>query len=195
VVVADVSDNSGGGAPSDSTFVLQALLQRGIENAGVAMIWDPIAVHVATAAGLGATLDLRLGGKMGPLSGDPLDLRVTVTGIVENMTQDWPQQGRALNRPCGNAVALRANGVDIIVNSLRTQVLSPQVFSHLGVDPRQKRLLVVKSAQHFHAAFAPIAAEILYMTAPGVVAPLYTELPYQRADRNQYPWVDDPFAA
>jgi microcystin degradation protein MlrC len=195
VVIADQADNSGGGAPGDSTFVLRAMLERGIENAGVAMIWDPVAVHVAMAAGKGATLDLRLGGKMGPTSGDPLDLTTTVTGIAENMSQDWPQQqGRSLNIPCGDAVALHTKGIDIIVNSLRKQVFSPQVFSNLGVDPSTKRLLVVKSIQHFYAAFAPIASEIIYMAAPGAVAPRFTEIPYKRANVNMYPWVDDPFA-
>jgi microcystin degradation protein MlrC len=195
VVVADQSDNSGGGAPGDSTFVLRALLERGIENAGVAMIWDPIAVQVAMSAGRGATLDVRLGGKMGPMSGDPLDLTTTVTGIAEGLSQDWPQRGKSLNIPCGDAVALHVNGIDVIVNSLRKQVFSPQVFSNLGIDPRERRLLIVKSAQHFYAAFSPIASEVIYMAAPGAVAPRFKEIPYKRASLDKYPWVDDPFAA
>lgn len=194
VVLADQSDNTGGGAPGDSTFLLQALLERGIENSGVAMIWDPIAVQVAMSAGKGATLDLRLGGKMGPMSGDPLDLRVTVSSIVENMVQEWPQQGKALKMPSGDAVALHSNGIDIIVNSIRKQVFSPQVFSNLGVDPLKKRLLVVKSTQHFYAGFSPIASKIIYVAAPGAVAPRFKEIPYKRADLNKYPWVDNPFA-
>ena len=71
VVVADQADNAGGGAPSDSTFVLRALLERGVTEAALGMVWDPIAVKVAMSAGEGAQLDLRLGGKMGPMSGDP----------------------------------------------------------------------------------------------------------------------------
>jgi len=157
-------------------------------------VWDPIVVQVAMSGGVGATLDLRLGGKMGPASGDPLDLTVTVTGVVQNMIQEWPQQGEPLLMPCGDAVSLHCNGIDIIVNSKRGQVFSPQVFSNLGVDPLQKQILVVKSSQHFYAGFAPIASEIIYMAAPGAVAPRYTEIPYQHVDRNKYPWVDDPFA-
>ena len=61
VVIADRADNPGGGAPSDSTFMLKALLERGIDNAGLAMMWDPIAVQVAISGGTGSTLDLRLG--------------------------------------------------------------------------------------------------------------------------------------
>lgn len=194
VVVADQSDNAGGGAPSDSTFVLQELLERGVENAGLAMIWDPIAVQVAMSAGEGATLDLRLGGKMGPMSGDPLDLRVTVTRIIEDMTQEWPQKEGTLRVPCGDAVALHCQGIDIIVNSERGQVLSTQVFSNFGIDPLSKRLLVVKSTQHFYAAFGPIASQVIYMAAPGAIAPLFREIPYERVDMNKYPWVDNPFA-
>jgi microcystin degradation protein MlrC len=193
VVIADRADNAGGGAPSDATFILKALLDRGITNAGVAMMWDPIAVRVAMSGGEGAMLQLRLGGKMGPMSGDPLDLTVTVTGIIENMIQEWPQQGEALKMPCGNAVSLHCNGIDIIVNSERTQVFSPQVFGNFGIDPLQKRLLVVKSAQHFYAGFAPVAAKIIYLAGPGAVAPRFKEIPYRRVDLNKYPWVDNPF--
>ena len=193
VVIADRSDNAGGGAPSDSTFVLEALLERGIDNVGVAMIWDPIAVQVAISAGKGAEIDLRLGGKMGPMSGEPLDLTVMVTGIVENMTQEFPQRGKPISISCGNSVSLKCQGIDIIVNSIRTQVFSPQVFSQLGINPLEKRLLVVKSTQHFYAGFSPIASETVYMAAPGAVAPRFKEIPYKRVDLNKYPWVDNPF--
>lgn len=193
VVLADQSDNPGGGAPSDATFALRALLDRGVTEAGVAMIWDPVVVHLAKAAGEGARLNVRLGGKMGPMSGDPLDLEVTVTGVIEGMQQEWPQQdGPPLQVDCGDAAAFHCRGIDIIVNSNRSQVFSPQVFSHFGIDPTAKRLLVIKSTQHFYAGFAPIAGEILYMAPPGAVAPLFTQIPYRRVDRNKFPWVDDP---
>src|SRR4029079_19171195 len=78
VVLADVSDNAGGGAPNDSTFILRRILERGIGNAAVGCIWDPVVVSVAFETGEGVTTDLRIGGKMGPMSGDPLDLRVRI---------------------------------------------------------------------------------------------------------------------
>ena len=194
VVVADQADNAGGGAPSDSTFVLRALLERGATDVALGMIWDPVAVQVAMSAGVGATLDLRLGGKMGPMSGDPLDLRVTVTGVIPDMKQEWTQTEGTVAIDCGDAVALRCQGIDIIVNSSRGQVFSPTVFSNFGIDPRAKRLLVVKSTQHFYAGFAPIADDIIYMAGPGAIPPLFRDIPYQRVDLKKYPWVDDPFA-
>jgi microcystin degradation protein MlrC len=194
VVVADQADNAGGGAPSDSTFALRALLARGVTDAAVAMMWDPIVVGLAFAAGVGATLQVRLGGKMGPMSGDPLDLTVEVIGLMRDLTQEWPQQDGVIRIPAGDAAALRCAGIDIIVNTRRGQVFTPQVFSALGIDPLSKRLLVVKSTQHFYAGFAPIASEIIYMAAPGAIAPRFRDIPYQRADLHKYPWVDDPFA-
>jgi microcystin degradation protein MlrC len=195
VVVADQSDNAGGGAPSDSTFALQALLHRGVTGAALALMWDPVVVQLACAAGVGAQLDVRLGGKIGTASGDPLDLSVRVAGIVRELVQHWPQQdGGAIAVPAGDAVALHCQGIDAIVNSKRSQVFSPEVFTTFGIDVSQQRLLVVKSTQHFFAAFAPIAAEIVYMAAPGAITPRIKEIPYQRVDRDKYPWVDDPFA-
>jgi microcystin degradation protein MlrC len=195
VVMADQADNAGGGAPSDSTFILRALLERGVTNAGVAMFWDPIVVQLARAVGPGATLTVRLGGKLGPMSGDPLDLTVTVKGVIPNMIQHWPQQGGApLPRSCGDSVALTCNGIDIIVNNKRGQVFSPEVFTNFGIDVGQKQLLVVKSTQHFYAGFAPIASEIIYTAAPGAIAPIMEQIPFTRVDLHKYPWIDDPFA-
>jgi microcystin degradation protein MlrC len=183
IVLADVSDNSGGGAPNDSTFILKALLERGIENTAIACIWDPVAVMVAMEAGEGAEFDLRLGGKMGPMSGDPLDLRVKVTKIRPNAIQSFGR-GKA---KLGDAVALHTQGLDIVVNSHRTQTFSPEAFSNLGIDPVTKKALVVKSMQHFYADFAPIAAKILYVAAPGAMYPNFNELPYKRVNRNIWP--------
>ena len=85
VVLADGADNPGGGAAGDSTFILKRLLERGIGNACLGPLWDPIAARVAFEAGVGARLNLRIGGKIGPLSGDPLDLQVTVKALCSDM--------------------------------------------------------------------------------------------------------------
>lgn len=195
VVIADATDNPGGGAPSDSTMALRELLARGVTNAAIAMMWDPVIVNIVMSTEVGAKLDVRLGGKLGSMSGDPLDLEVEVVGIIPQMLQEFPQPGRApLAYPCGDAVALRCKGIDIIVNSLRGQVFSPHVFTNFGIDISQKQVLIVKSTQHFYAAFAPVASKILYMNAGGALQTDYPNIPYQYDHRHQYPWVDDPFA-
>jgi microcystin degradation protein MlrC len=195
VVVADRADNAGGGAPSDSTFVLRELLNRKVNNVAVALIWDPIAVQLAMAAGVGAELQLRLGGKIGPTSGDPLDLKVKVEGIVPNLIQQWPQNNGSMPNACGDTVCLRCEGIIIIVNSIRTQVLGTELFTAFGIDPKQLHLIVVKSTQHFYAAYAPIAAEVIYMDGPGTLNEDMTQLDFKRVDKSKFPWVDDPLGA
>ncbi|MBX3081953.1 MAG: M81 family metallopeptidase [Anaerolineae bacterium] len=195
VVLADVSDNAGGGAPSDSTFVLKRLLERGITNVALGCIWDPVAVSVTMDAGVGARLEMRIGGKMGKMSGDPLDLHVTVTGIAENAVQYFGPDESKQVVPVGHSAALHVNGIDIVLISTRTQTFSPHVFTNVGIDPTAKRMVIVKSTQHFYARFAPIASHVLYISATGAVQPDFKSIPYQFASHNRYPLVDDPLGS
>jgi microcystin degradation protein MlrC len=183
-VLADVADNSGGGAPNDSTFILRRLLERAVENAAIGCIWDPVVAAVAQEVGEGVELDLRIGGKMGPQSGDPVDLRVRIGKIARQATQRFG----AGTAPMGDAVALHAaRGLDIVVISHRTQTFSPEVFTNVGIDPTRKHILVVKSMQHFYAGFAPIARLILYVSAPGALVPDFKQLTYRKARRDLWP--------
>ena len=178
VVIADSSDNPGGGAASDSTFLLRELLERGVEDAALGMLWDPQAVLIAADAGVGARVPLRLGGKVGPLSGDPLDVKAEVLCIRSDALQK-NYNGEQVD-PIGLAAALRVGGVEIVVNSLRRQVFSPECFTELGVDAGRKALLVVKSSQHFRTAFDPIARATIYCDAPGSLNTDLSRMPYRR---------------
>lgn len=192
VVLADGADNAGGGAMSDSNFVLQALLDAGVGNFAIGCYWDPGAVALCRSAGVDAILDLRIGGKCGPMSGDPIDLRVTVRAIVENHSQF----GLNARFPFGCGVWVQADdGVDIVLVSQRCQVLAPEAFEGLGIKLGDKRLVVVKSAQHFNATFGPLAAEVLYAGVPGSTAKDCTTIPYKTRSLNYWPLVEDPWKA
>ena len=192
VVVADQSDNPGGGAPGDSTFALRWILEHQVQGVGMAIFYDPEVVKTAKKAGVGATVSVRLGGKTGVASGDPVDLEALVGAILPNYVHGLPQRvGRPMQFPAGDVVALRCGSVDLLVGSERCQCFSPQIFQDAGINPRKKRLLVPKSAQHFYDSFAEIAAEVIYMSAPGAVAPDPRGISYQKLDtRNRYPWDD-----
>jgi len=192
VVLADIADNAGGGAPSDSTFILRELLERGVADVGVGPVWDPVTVQLAFAAETGAMLTLRLGGKMGPDSGDPLDLTVRVKGLVRDLFQRWPQLDGYAEMPLGDAACLHVEGIDVIVVSLRDQAFGLELFTAFGVDPRKKRLLVLKSANHFRAAYDAIAREVIYVDANGALPSDPRAIPYTRFDTQAFPWIDDP---
>lgn len=189
VVIGDVSDNTGGGAPGDSTFILAELLRRGVGDVALAMLYDPVAVSIAASAGEGAVLDLRVGGKLGPMSGQPVDVRATVVRLVRGAVQRW----YGSHNPLGDVAVVHAAGIDIVLNNLRAQAFTPDVFRDLGIAPEERRLLVVKSSQHYRAAFAPIAAEVLDVAAPGAIQPDFAALPLRRVSRPRWPFDADPW--
>lgn len=185
IVIADGSDNPGGGAACDSTFLLRALLERRVDNAALGMIWDPQACEIAADAGVGARLPLRIGGKIGPMSGAPVDVEVEVLAVRDDARQ------RGLNgeltERLGLAVALRAGGVDIVLNSIRQQVFSTECFTELGIDLQSKALVVVKSIQHYRASFDKVAAASLSCNAPGSLDVNLQNLSYRHLRRPIWP--------
>lgn len=164
-VIADTSDNAGGGAASDNTDFVRLLLERDVQNTLVGPIWDPVAVQICFAAGLGCRLALRFGGKSGPDSGDPVDATVEVIGLLRSAWQSYDRS----QVPLGDAAAIRIGGLECVLISSRTQALGRELFTNFGIDPASKQVVVVKSANHFRAAFGPIAAQVLYADGKGNV--------------------------
>lgn len=187
-VVADVWDNPGGGVAGDNTVALRAIIASGLDRVGVATIWDPQAAAFALAAGEGAVLDLRFGGKAGSASGLPIDARVEV---LRTTGSGWQSFGKS-QVPLGVAAVVRIVGteIDIILNTNRTQTFEPDIFSNLGIDYAGKQLLLVKSTNHFYAGFAPIAREVLYARVPGPYPDDPRVTDYRKLTRPIWPRVD-----
>lgn len=178
VVIADGADNAGGGAPSDSTFVLKRLIARNIQGAVLGPLWDPGAVALAFEAGEGATLPLRIGGKVAPVSGDPVDATVTVVALRRNSRQSG-LSGSIEN--LGDCAVVAIDGVQVMLTSRRTQAFNTDLFTNMGVDLGSQRIVVVKSSQHFFASFSRIAVKVFYSNAPGTLASDLRTLPYRKA--------------
>ena len=189
VVMADVADNPGGGSMSDSTFVLRGLVDHGVGNTVVGLFWDPGALDICLNAGEGAELDLRLGGKCGPESGNPVDLRCKVRVIRDQHAQTG--LSGSIDQ-VGTAIWLESAGIDIVLSSIRSQVFSPDIFTGLGIELSSRRLVVVKSTEHFAAAFADIASQLLYVDTPGALNQDFAKLPYTRRDGTYWPRIDTP---
>ena len=189
VVLADVADNAGGGAPSDSTFVLAAAIERGMSGILTGYYWDPLAIRFCEEAGEGANMRLRVGGKCSRESGDPVDLNVTVRKILHDGTQSFGDATMAM----GIVVWLSTDGgIDLILTSNRTQVFHPNGMTQLGIDPNAYRGIVVKSSQHFYAGFAPLAASVQYISAPGAIPPDFETIPFEKFTDSYWPKVENP---
>lgn len=185
VVIADVCDNAGGGAPSDSTFLLEALLERNVGNAAVALLWDPGAVNIAADAGDGARLTLRIGGKTAVTSGRPLDVDAEVVRVLDSAHQHG-MDGNSLDA-LGRSVLLRIGQVQVVLNSRRQQVFSPDCFTQFGVRLAEQRILVVKSTQHFAGQFRGVSSRFIYCQTPGCLTVEFGTLPYRNLRRPIWP--------
>jgi microcystin degradation protein MlrC len=186
IVLAEPADNAGGGAPSDNTTIVKHLIEREVNSALVGPIWDPVAARLCFGAGEGAELPLRFGGKIGPASGLPVDAKVTVIGLARDCWQSFGPTRVGL----GDCAAVRIGGVEVVLISNRQQALGLELFTNLGIDPRTKKLVVVKSTNHFMAAFGPIAKKVIYVETDGPLSRDYRKVPYTRIHRPIWP-IDD----
>ncbi|WP_404406136.1 M81 family metallopeptidase [Pelagibacterium halotolerans] len=188
VVIADMWDNPGGGTAGDATIVLAELLKRGVSNAAVGTIWDPVAVQICMAAGEGAHIPLRFGAKSAPGTGDPIDAHVRIARVVPKAEMRFGDSFV----PMGDCALIEVDGIDVILNSTRAQSFDPSLFSALGIDPEAKDVLVVKSTNHFYDSFSRIASRIIYCAAGTPYPNDPAKTPYRKARQDIWPMVADP---
>jgi microcystin degradation protein MlrC len=190
VVLADIADNTGGGAAGDGTEILRELLRVEAPSATVACIWDPEAAAACTRAGRGATLTLAIGGKIDDRHGLP----VTMTGRVSAVSNgNFVHKGpmlRGLPGRLGPTAVLQSGGVKVILISHRWQTLDPEMIRLVGIDPTRERIVVVKSTIHYRAAFEPIAARIIEVDAPGLSSSNLDRFAFTHVRRPIFP-LDD----
>ncbi len=179
IVLADRWDNPGGGVGGDSTFLLRTCIARPAIEAALGALWDPLAVSLCASAGVGASFDLRIGGKSGPGAGEPVDVRVTVTGLCSNLDVPFATSRVSL----GAAAAIQTGNLDIVLAAKRVQTFHPGIFERMGIRLAAKKVVVVKSASHFHTAFSTIAADIIYVNCGGPYPPDPTLIPYTKIRR------------
>ncbi len=185
VLLADTSDQPGGGAPGDSTYLIEAMLKRGLTDACYAPLWDPIATFYCFQAGVGAKFNLRIGGKASIFSGRPLDLDVEVKYLERNAYQEWID-GERLH--VGDiAVVETTGGFQIMLAKERASVYHPSMFTLHGMDFMKKKIVCVKSLYRYYDFFSPICSEMILVATPGACNPDWSKWPYKRLQRPIWP--------
>ena len=190
IVFADRWDNPGGGVAGDSTVMIETLLKHPDIPAAIGALWDPVAVSLCRAAGVGARIPLRFCGKATPQSGSPIDAEVVVKGVSDELMIPFEESVVSL----GPAAAISIGELDVVLVSGRAQTFSPPAFTKLGIDLARKKIVVVKSSNHFYAAFAPIAAKVHYLNTGGPYPYDATKVEYRKARRplaplDSHPWL------
>jgi len=180
VVIADTQDNPGCGGTGDTTGMLAALVRNNAQKAGLCVLTDANAAAAAHAAGEGAEITIALGGCI-PFPGvEPFHGTFRVAKL---------SNGRFLCKgPCvggreaalGPTALLTIGGVSVVVASKRMQAYDLEIFRHLGFEPTEQKILVLKSTCHFRADFEPIAERVLIAVAPGAHLVDAREYPYTK---------------
>jgi microcystin degradation protein MlrC len=189
IIVADYADNPGGGTYGDSTALLAALLDAGVSDACFGPMVDPGTVAQLQGHALGDRVQIQLGGKTDPrFGGTPLALTCTLVSL--HATGNYIGSGAmigGLHRSWGPTAVVRVDGIEILVVSIRAQMLDLQQFLAFGIEPEQKRIVALKSMQHFRAAFEPIAGEVIVCDSGALCTVDYAVLPFSKVPRPVFP--------
>ncbi len=187
VVIAEKSDNPGGGAPGDSTHVLWELIKNQVRQAAVCTIKDPETVKQAVAAGVGSVIDVRLGGKASKLGDVPVVGKAYVKSISDGRYTIISPMGSGAKFDTGPSVGLLIEGVDVTVISGTMQALDAQQMKLNGFDPLDYRIIVLKSANHFRAWWTDVASLIIDCDPPGIASNDLTTFTFTKKNRKLYP--------
>lgn len=185
LILADVSDNPGGGADGDATHLLGALIAGGAERIGAALVNDRAALEACLAAGAGAELTLSIGGKRSYLSGPPLVMHGKVAGLAQSVGPG--PNDAALAAAVGPIARFATPACDVILCGERREALWPGLFEAVGARLRDYRFLVLKSSNHFRASFEPLADEVLSVGSPTAMNPDLAAMPFRRVPRPMWP--------
>lgn len=193
LVLADLSDNPGDGAYADSTALLAALdhaygRAKAPPETLFGALHDPRAVEAAWQAGEGQTLEMAIGGKADPhFGGGPFIATVRVKRLGDGKYRVESPMWEGVEQSCGRCALLEIGAIELLVTSLATQALDLGIFRSLGADPAAKRVVALKSTQHFRAAYGPIAGAIHLVDSGGLTSPDLSRLTYRRVPRPIHP--------
>jgi len=189
VIIADAADNPGGGGSGDSTFILSALIKAKANNVGMAIIPDREAVQLSINAGVGSKITLNLGGKLGTkeTSGGPVQITARVKTITDGQFINKGPMRKGILNKIGRTVVLDVDGIEIIVPENRMQPIDAEIFRRVGIEPSEKKIIVLKSVVHFKASFGPMAKKILAVNTPAYASMDFESLNFKHIQRPIYP--------
>ncbi|HZP88685.1 MAG TPA: M81 family metallopeptidase [Burkholderiales bacterium] len=197
ILLLDHADNCASGATQDTMYVLRQALAMGLSGIAVGPVRDPQAVAQMVAAGVGARVTLKVGGKMDMPAidqrGEPLELTGVVRAITDGEYTITGPQFHGMRCYMGRTVVLDTGAAEIVVSEKNQEPWDRGVFTSVGVDPTHKRFLLLKSRMYFRPVFLPIAKGMVFCDSIGVGSSDWTQFQYKKLRRPIYPL--DPFPA
>jgi microcystin degradation protein MlrC len=191
IVLLDHYDNCASGGTMDTTVVLAEILRQGLEDVAAFAIYDPAAVQQAIAAGIGAKVTLSIGGKIKmpaiPADSPPLAVTGTVKTISNGRYRNRGPMGRGVQMDMGAAAVLDTGTAEIVLISRHVEPSDLNCLLSLGIDPLQKRYVMLKSRIHWRAGLGPMAKAVVECAGVGVCTSDYGQLKFDKVRRPIYP--------
>jgi microcystin degradation protein MlrC len=191
IVLLDHYDNSASGGTMDTTVVLAEILRQGLEDVAAFAVYDPAAVQQAIAAGVDAQVTLTIGGKMKmpaiPADSPPLTVTGTVKTISNGRFRNRGPMAHGVQMDMGPTVVLDTGKVEIVLISQHQEPFDINCLLSLGIDPMQKRYVMLKSRIHWRAGLGPLAKAVFECAGVGVCTSDYGQLTFKNVRRPIYP--------
>ena len=191
VVLLDHYDNAASGGTMDTMAVLGGILDAGLEDVAAFAIYDPEAVAEMTAAGIGAQVTVNLGGKMDMPSinrtGEPRQVTGRVKLISDGRYRNRGPASKGVLMDMGPTVVLDTGKVEIVVISRHQEPNDLACLMSLGIDPFEKRYLMLKSRIHYRAGFRDMAKQVIECAGVGVCTSDYDMLDFKNVRRPIFP--------
>ena len=190
LILVDPADNIGGGSAGDGTAVLSAILDQRIEGA-VVVINDPEAAAQAGALGVGGQFTGLVGAKVDQAHGEPVLIEGTVRFCGDATFTHSGSYMTGFVTSMGYCAVVTVGETQVVLTSLRTMPFDIEQLRAVGLEPTEQRIIVVKSATAWRAAYGPIAAETVTLDTPGICPSNLLRLPYRNRRRPLYPFESD----
>lgn len=191
VVLVDHGDNCASGGSTDQMQVLAEALHQGLDHMLAGPFCDPAAVAQIIAAGVGSTLTLDVGGRTDVpaigAKGSPLRLTGRVQCISDGHYVVTGPMFTGVRMSLGRSAVLAVGSNLVVVCEKPQEPFDLGIYTHLGIDPTRMRFILLKSRQHFRAAFEPIAAHLVWVAGPGVCSSDYRQFTYKNLRRPIFP--------
>jgi microcystin degradation protein MlrC len=191
IVLLDHADNCASGGTQDVMAVIAEVLRQGLEDVAVGAVWDPLAVQEMARKGVGTTLTLALGGRSDipslGLKGEPLEVTGRVRHLSDGEFVVRGPMGTGRRMRMGPTAVLDTGKMEIVVISRHTEPSDAGVFTSVGIDPRSRRYLLLKSRVHWRAGFGQLARKTVTCDGVGATSSDYGLFAYQHLRRPIYP--------
>lgn len=192
VIFTDPADNINAGAYGDTNCILRGLIDQKITDVAIAVIIDPESVKQAIASGVGSKVNLKLGGKLDNINSKPLNITAYVKVITDGRFIYKGHLYKGAEAVMGRTVLLIINGIELVITEDRpANVSDPELFRCIGIEPMDKKIIVLKDGLHFRANYGPFAKEIFYIDCPGSSDVNFEHIKYYRIKRPIFPLDED----